>query len=83
MLSNGFEEQPDNVVDAENLHGLQQKMAAVESVIFVAQQFQQLRHVFCKDNAVIVDEYFDQVTFSNEYFVYINFYYLFFFVNRL
>lgn len=64
---NGLEiENDSSVVHSENLHGLSQKIVAVESVLFVANQFCQLRPLFvrhCGDNEA-VNIYFSEV---NEY----------------
>ena len=43
-LPNGVIESQLEIMDAEKLHGLEQKIVAAESVIYVAQQFNELRH---------------------------------------
>ena len=43
-LPNGVIESQLEIMDAEKLYGLEQKIVAAESVIYVAQQFNELRH---------------------------------------
>ena len=56
-LTNGISE----IVDAEQLHGLADKVIAVESVIFAARQFVQFQHLLrCRDNH-LVNIYYSEV----------------------
>ena len=60
----------DLIHDPENLHGLSHKVVAVESVVYLAKQFNQLKTLF-ENLAIdqgIVDNYFSQVI------VFINFF---------
>lgn len=67
-LSNGtgLEMEDESVLDAEHLHGLSKKIVAVESVIFVADQFRQLRPLLVRhcDNEM-VNIYFSEVNQIN------------------
>ena len=57
-LTNGVSE----IVDAEQLHGLADKVIAVESVIFAARQFVQFQHLLrCRDNQ-LVNIYYSEVS---------------------
>ena len=55
--TNGISE----IVDAEKLHGLTDKVIAVESVIFAARQFVQFQYLLrCRDNQ-LVNIYYSEV----------------------
>ena len=55
--ANGISE----IVDAEKLHGLTDKVIAVESVIFAARQFVQFQYLLrCRDNQ-LVNIYYSEV----------------------
>ena len=57
-LSNGVIESQIDVMDAEKLHGLEQKIIASESVLYVAQQLATLRPYF--PNEEYVNLYFQE-----------------------
>ena len=55
-LPNGVLESQLEIMDAEKLHGLEQKIVATESVLYVAQQFHELK------------QYFPVIEFVQDYF---------------
>ena len=62
-ITNGISE----IVDAEKLHGLADKVIAVESVIFAARQFVQFQHLLrCRDNQ-LVNIYYSEVRISIQF----------------
>lgn len=56
-LPNGVIESQLEIMDAEKLYGLEQKIVATESVIYVAQQFNELRHHL--PDIEVVRDYFE------------------------